>query len=147
MLKPIQTKRRKVDAQTIIILILTGLAAGMLGGLVGIGGGIVIVPALVYLLGMSQLAAQGTSLSLLMFPVGVLGVMQYYKAGHVDFRLVAFLAAGFLIGSYVGGRFTLSLPQAAVRKIFAIFMIIIAVKMLFFDKSSKDDKNVTAVSR
>ena len=135
-----------MDIQTIIILVLTGLAAGMLGGMVGIGGGIIIVPAMVYFLGMSQLAAQGTSLSLLMFPVGVLGVMQYYKAGHVDFRLVAFLALGFLLGSYFGSRFSLSLPQATVKKIFAIFMILIAVKMLFFDKTGTGNAKSPQVS-
>ncbi len=133
--------------QTILILILTGLAAGMLGGMVGIGGGIIIVPAMVYFLGMSQLAAQGTSLSLLMFPVGVLGVIQYYKAGHVDFRLVAFLAAGFLLGSYFGSKFTLSLPQATVKKIFAVFMILIALKMLFFDKPAEKKTPIAGSSK
>ena len=74
-----------MDTQTVIILLLVGLAAGILGGLVGIGGGIIIVPALIYFLGFSQFKAQGTSLALIMFPVGILGVLQYYKQGHVDF--------------------------------------------------------------
>ncbi|HNP53875.1 MAG TPA: sulfite exporter TauE/SafE family protein, partial [Ferruginibacter sp.] len=79
--------------------------------------------------------AQGTSLALIMFPVGILGVMHYYKQGHVDFRVVGVLALGFLIGSFFGSRFTLSLPQELVKKMFAVLLIIIAVKMLFFDKS------------
>lgn len=123
-----------MDAQMILILILVGLAAGMLSGMVGVGGGIVIVPALIYFLGFSQFKAQGTSLALLMFPVGILGVLHYYKQGHVDFSIVLIIAAGFVFGSLLGSRFTLSMPQETVKKIFAILMIVIACKMLFFDK-------------
>ncbi len=124
---------------TFIILIIVGIAAGMLGGMVGIGGGIVIVPALIYFLGFSQKSAQGTSLGLLLLPVGILGVMQYYKQGHVDFKIVAFVAIGFLAGSYFGSKIALSLPQETVKKIFAILLIIVAVKMLFIDKRLKED--------
>ena len=124
---------------TFIILIIVGIAAGMLGGMVGIGGGIVIVPALVYFLGFSQKSAQGTSLGLLLLPVGILGVMQYYKQGHVDFKIVAIVAIGFLAGSYFGSKIALSLPQETVKKIFAILLIIVAVKMLFIDKRLKED--------
>lgn len=123
-----------MDIQMIIILLLIGFGAGILGGMVGIGGGIVIVPALVYLLGFSQFKAQGTSLALLMFPVGILAVIQYYKQGHVDFRLVALLALGFLLGSLLGSRFALSLPQQSVKKFFAIVILAMSIKMLFFDK-------------
>ena len=123
-----------MDTQTILILLATGLAAGILGGMVGIGGGIIIVPALVYFLGFSQFKAQGTSLALLMFPVGILGVLQYYRQGHVDFRIVGLIAAGFVLGSLLGSKLSLSLPQDTVKKIFAGLMIVIAVKMLFFDK-------------
>lgn len=129
-------KAPHMDTQTILILLATGLAAGILGGMVGIGGGIIIVPALVYFLGFSQFKAQGTSLALLMFPVGILGVIQYYRQGHVDFRIVGLIAAGFVLGSLLGSRLTLSLPQETVKKIFAGLMIVIAVKMLFFDKKS-----------
>ncbi len=127
-----------MDMQTVIILILVGIAAGTLSGMVGVGGGIVIVPALVYFLGFTQMNAQGTSLALIMLPVGVLGVMQYYKQGHVDFNVVIVLAIGFVAGSFFGSKFSLSLPEEAVKKIFAILMIIIAVKMLFLDKKIKD---------
>lgn len=122
--------------QVIIILLFVGVCAGILGGLVGVGGGIIIVPALVYFLGFSQLNAQGTSLALIMFPVGILGVMQYYKQGYVDFHSVLYLAIGFVAGSLIGSKISLSLPQETVKKIFAILMIIIAIKMLFFDKGN-----------
>ena len=126
-----------MEIQTILIIIIVGLAAGMLSGLVGVGGGIIIVPSLVYFIGFSQKTAQGTSLAMIMLPVGIFGVMQYYKQGHVDFRIVGILAIGFLAGSFFGSKIALSLPQETVKKIFAVCMIIIAVKMLFFDKSKK----------
>jgi uncharacterized membrane protein YfcA len=116
----------------------------MLSGLVGVGGGIIIVPALVFFIGFSQKAAQGTSLALIMLPVGILGVLQYYKQGHVDFRVVGFLAIGFLAGSYFGSKIALSLPQDTVKKIFAVMMIIIAVKMLFIDKPKQEGTTATA---
>jgi uncharacterized membrane protein YfcA len=119
---------------TIIIIILTGLAAGILGGMVGIGGGIIIVPALVYFLAFSQHQAQGTSLALMLFPVGILGVINYYKKGYVDFRYAGLLAIGFVVGSYLGSKFSLSIPQLTVKKIFAVIMLLVALKMLFLDK-------------
>lgn len=132
-------KKKEMDIQTILIIILVGIAAGILGGLVGVGGGIIIVPALVYFIGFSQKTAQGTSLGLIMLPVGIFGVLQYYKQGHVDFKVVGMLAIGFLAGSYFGSKFALSLPQETVKKIFAGLMIIIAVKMIFFDKEKKEN--------
>lgn len=130
-------KKKCMDTQLILIVILVGIAAGMLGGLVGIGGGIIIVPALVYFLGFSQKTAQGTSLGLIMLPVGILGVLQYYKQGHVDFKVVGVLAIGFLIGSFFGSKISLGLSQETVKKTFAVLMILIAVKMLFFDRAPK----------
>ena len=126
-----------MDTQTILIIIMVGLAAGMLSGLVGVGGGIIIVPALVYFIGFSQKTAQGTSLALIMLPVGIFGVLQYYKQGHVDFRIVGLLAIGFLAGSFWGSKIALNLQQDTVKKIFAILMIIVAIKMLFIDKAKK----------
>jgi uncharacterized protein len=133
--------KKNMDIQTMLIIILVGIAAGMLGGLVGVGGGIIIVPALVYLLGVSQKTAQGTSLGLIMLPVGILGVLQYYKQGHVDFKVVGLLAIGFLLGSYFGSKVALKLPQETIKKIFAVLMILIAIKMLFLDKE-KEEKNL-----
>lgn len=120
--------------QTILILVIVGLAAGLLSGMVGVGGGIIIVPALVYFLAFSQKSAQGTSLGMLLFPVGILGVLQYYKQGHVDFKVISFVAAGFLLGSLAGSKIALSLPEEKVKKIFAILLMLVAIKMLFFDR-------------
>ena len=128
-------KKHIMDTQTILIIILVGVAAGMLSGLVGVGGGIIIVPSLVYFIGFSQKTAQGTSLGLILLPVGILGVLQYYKQGHLDVKVVGLLALGFLAGSYYGSKIALSLPQEMVKKIFAILMIAVAFKMLFLDKS------------
>lgn len=132
-------KKNSMDVQTILIIILIGIAAGTLSGLVGIGGGIIIVPALVYFIGFSQKTAQGTSLGLILLPVGILGVLQYYKQGHIDVKVVGILAVGFLIGGYLGSKIALSLSQETVKKIFAVLMILIAAKMLFLDKPKKEE--------
>jgi hypothetical protein len=128
---------------TIIILLLIGLAAGMLSGMVGIGGGVVIVPALVYFLAFSQKTAQGTSLAMLMFPVGILGVWQYYKQGHVDFKIVVFVALGFILGSLLGSKISLGMSDDKVKKFFGIVMLLVSLKMLFFDKKKPDIKAQT----
>ncbi|MFN6375014.1 MAG: sulfite exporter TauE/SafE family protein [Chitinophagia bacterium] len=120
--------------ETVIYLILIGLAAGVLGGMVGIGGGVLIVPALVLILGLSQHQSQGISLAMMIFPVGILGVINYYKKGYVDFRYTGLLAVGFFIGSFIGSKFSLSLPQDTVKKIFAVVMILLAIKLLFSGK-------------
>jgi uncharacterized protein len=136
--------KRNMDTQTILIIVLIGIAAGILGGMVGVGGGIIIVPALVYFIGFSQKEAQGTSLGLIMLPVGILGVLQYYKQGYVDFRVVGILALGFVIGSFFGSKFALSVSQETVKKIFAILMIVIAIKMLFLDKPKTVETKTTS---
>jgi uncharacterized membrane protein YfcA len=142
----IKQKKYKMDINTIIILIIIGFASGVLGGLVGVGGGIIIVPALVFILGFSQLDAQGTSLALIMFPVGLLAVIQYYKQGHVNFNIVFLLAIGFVIGSFLGSKISLSIPQQTVKRIFAILMLVIAIKILFFD-NKQEKKNIATDSK
>lgn len=125
-----------MSAVTIILLVIIGIAAGMLSGLVGIGGGIIIVPALVYLLTFSQKQAQGTSLAILLLPVGILAVINYYRDPQVnlDVKVVALITLGFLVGSYFGSKLALSLPDALLKKVFAVFLMLIALKMLFLDK-------------
>lgn len=131
-----------MDIQTVVIIITIGIAAGILSGLVGVGGGIIIVPALVYLIGFSQKTAQGTSLAMIMLPVGILGVLQYYKQGHVDVKVVGLLAVGFILGSLFGSKIALSISQESLKKAFAVLMILIAVKMLFLDKPKKNDTEI-----
>jgi uncharacterized protein len=133
-------KNKKMDSQTIIILLAVGLAAGLFGGMVGVGGGIIIVPALVYFLGFSQHTAQGTSLGLIMLPVGILGFLQYYASCQKDgtpinFYVIGILAVGFVVGSFFGSKVALSIPQDLLKKCFAILLVLVAVKMLFFDKT------------
>lgn len=125
---------KKITMETLIYLLLIGLAAGFMGGLVGIGGGVIIVPALVMLVGMTQHQAQGTSLTMILFPVGILGVLNYYKQGYVDFKYAGLLAVGFFVGSYLGSKYSLSLPQLTIKRVFAIIMIVLAIKILVFDK-------------
>jgi hypothetical protein len=120
---------------TILLLLLVGLAAGFLSGLIGIGGGIIIVPALVIFLGFSQKLAQGTSLGILLLPVGILAVLQYYKQGYLNVNYVAIIAIAFVLGSFLGSKLALSLSDEKMKKIFAVILLVIAVKMLFFDSS------------
>jgi uncharacterized protein len=116
-----------------IILLLIGLAAGVFSGVLGIGGGIIIIPLLVYFLGFSQQQAQGTSLGLLLPPVGALAVLNYYKAGFVDIRAALIMVVTFLIGSYLSSLFAVNLSESIVKKIFAVFLLAYSMK-LFFEK-------------
>jgi len=127
---------------TILLLIVIGLAAGILSGLVGVGGGLIIVPALVYFLSFSQKSAQGTSLGILLLPVGILAVMQYYQKGYIDIKVVLIVSLGFVFGGFLGSKFAVALPVATIKKAFAIMMLLTALKMLFLDKPSneKDEK-------
>jgi uncharacterized membrane protein YfcA len=125
---------KSLTMETIIYVALIGLAAGFLGGMVGIGGGVLIVPALVLIMGLSQHHAQGTSLAMMLFPVGLFAVINYYKKGYVDFKYAGLLAIGFVLGSYLGSKFSLGLNEVIVKRIFAVVMIILAVKLLVSDK-------------
>jgi uncharacterized protein len=131
---PNETKR-KMTAQLIIILVIIGLAAGMLSGLVGVGGGIIIVPALVFFLGFSQHEAQGTSLGLLLLPVGILAVMNYYNKGYIDVKVVLVMCLAFVVGGWLGSKLALSLSQEVIKKVFAIVLFYTAFKMLGWDKA------------
>lgn len=111
--------------------VLLGLAAGILSGLIGIGGGIVIVPALVFLFGMSQHQAQGTTLAMLIPPIGILAALTYYKAGFVDIKVAALIALGFFAGSYLGARFSVNLSDATLEKVFGVALVLVGLKMFF----------------
>ena len=107
-----------MTATTLVILILIGLLAGFTGGSLGLGGGIIIVPALIFLLGFSQHQAQGTSLAVLIFPVALLGAYNYYRAGYVNSKYVIILALAFFVGSYFGSLMAINLPAKMLKKIF-----------------------------
>ncbi len=114
-----------------IAYILLGIAAGIVSGLIGIGGGVLIVPALVFLFGLSQHQAQGTTLAMLVPPIGILAAWTYYNAGFVDIKIAAFIAAGFVAGSVLGAKFATSISSEALEKIFGVAMVLIGLKMIF----------------
>jgi len=129
----------------VIILLTTGIASGILSGLFGLGGGLIIVPALVYFLSFTQKQAQGTSLGVLLLPVGILAVMKYYQGGFIDVRVVLLLSAGFLIGGYFGSKWALSLTDSTLKKIFAVFLILIALKILLLEGGPKQNHHTDQV--
>lgn len=113
----------------ILIFIVIGLGAGVLSGLFGIGGGVVIVPALMLLVAMKPAMATGTSLGALLLPVGALGVYEYYRAGHFNMRASLLIAIGLFIGAWFGAKLALSLSPVALKRAFAIFLVIVAIRM------------------
>ena len=115
----------------LIIILVIGLMAGLVSGALGVGGGIIIVPALVLFLGFSQHLAQGTSIAILLLPTGILAVMQYYKNGYVDVKVALILMLLFVVGAYLGSLISLSLPDKVLKKVFGIFMLLVSLKMVF----------------
>jgi uncharacterized protein len=119
-----------MNVQEIVILALIGIAAGVFGGMVGLGGGVIMIPAMIYFLGMNQISAQGTSLAVMLPPVGILAVMNYYKSGQVNLKYALIIALAFTIGGYFGSKIALNIPVATVKKIFGLALIAIALKMI-----------------
>lgn len=114
----------------LILLIAIGFLAGIVGGSLGLGGGIIIVPALVFILGFTQHHAQGTSLAVLLFPIGILAVINYAKNGYVNYKYALVLIIAFILGSYLGSVISVHLPAKTLKKVFGIFMLIISIKMI-----------------
>ena len=119
-----------MEISTLVILVAIGLAAGALSGFVGIGGGIIIVPALVYVLGLTQFEAQGTSLLLMLPPIGILAAMNYYQAGSLNWRYALVIAIAFIAGGYFGSKLSLKLDVLLVKLIFGIIMLLVALRMI-----------------
>ncbi len=115
-------------------LLIIGLVAGVLAGMFGIGGGLVIVPALLLILKMKELEALGTSLAALIPPVGLLGAIEYYRNGHINVRYAAILACGLFVGAYFGAKLIMPLPPLVIRRLYAGFLLVIAVRMIIFGK-------------
>lgn len=114
----------------LVLSALIGLTAGVLSGVFGIGGGIIVVPALVLLVGLNQHTATGTSLAALLLPVGILGVLTYYRSNAVNLPVAGLLAAGIVVGTALGARLGLSLPEVLLRRLLAGLMIVVAVQLL-----------------
>ena len=129
-----------MDFQVILMIIIIGLAAGMLSGLVGIGGGVILVPAMIFFMGYDQFQAQGTSLGVLAFPVVALAFYKYYMDGKtngspISFTIIAILAAGFVLGGFLGSSLALRMDKITVKKIFAFVLFFTAFKMMGWDKT------------
>ena len=120
-----------MDITTCIILIVIGLLAGILSGLVGVGGGILMIPLLIMFLGLTQHQAQGTALFAMLPPIGILAAMNYYKEGLVKWEYAAVIALAFVVGGYFGSKLSISLPAQTVRKVFGVIMLIGAIKLIF----------------
>ncbi len=118
----------------IMILLGIGLIAGMLSGMVGIGGGIIIVPALVYFFGLGQHTAQGTTLIMFLLPIGFMGVYNYYQAGHIDAKTIKYaliIGSSFVIGSFAGSKWAVHIDQLTLKRVFGAIIFLISLKMIF----------------
>lgn len=119
---------------THLLLLAIGLSAGVLSGMFGIGGGLIIVPALIFLVGMKEYQALGTSLAALVPPVGILGAFEYWQKGYVNVHYAAFIAVGLLVGAYFGARITLGLHPALMHRLYGGLLLLVAGRMLLFGK-------------
>ena len=116
----------------IFLYILLGLITGIFSGLIGIGGAIIIIPSLVLLFGLSQHTAQGTTLALMVPPIGLLAAWTYYRAGFVDLKIAAFICVGFFIGGLIGARFATEISEQLLRKIFGLVLLFTSIRMILF---------------
>ncbi len=119
-----------ITVTTLVILVLIGLVAGVFSGLIGIGGAIIIIPALIFILNLDQHTAQGTSLAIMLPPIGLLAAFNYYKAGALNLNYAFIIAGAFFIGGYLGSKFAIIIPVDVLRKIFALVLIAIAIRLL-----------------
>ena len=120
----------KMATSMLLTLIVIGIITGVMAGMLGIGGAIIMIPALVFFMGFSQQMAQGTSLAVMLPPIGIIAAYNYYKAGQVNIKIAIILAVCFLAGSYFGSKLALNLPQTVLKKIFGILLLLVAAKML-----------------
>jgi len=115
----------------LFILIVIGIISGLLSGIFGIGGAIIVIPALVFIIGLSQHEAQGTSLAFMLPPVGVLAAWNYYKEGYINWKIALVLSLTFFVGAYLGSRFSLNVSDRTLRRMFGILLMVMAIKMFF----------------
>lgn len=121
----------KMDLYQFVVLLIIGLLAGLLSGALGVGGAVVVIPALVFFLGLSTHEAQGTSLAFMIPPIGILAAANYWKAGYVNWRFAIVLALAFIVGAYLSSRYAVNLPAKPMKKGFGIFLLLVALKMIF----------------
>ena len=119
-----------MSTSMLLILIVIGIITWVMAGMLGIGGAIIMIPALVFFMGISQQTAQGTSLAVMLPPIGIIAAYNYYKEGQVNIKFAIILALFFLIGSYFGSKLALNLSQPVLKKIFGILLLLVAAKML-----------------
>ena len=112
-----------------ISYIILGIIAGWLSGMLGIGGGLVLIPALVFIFGLTQLQAQGTTLALMVPPIGLLAAIRYYQSGNVKLGMAGFICLGFFVGGLLGANLVQSLPEPIIRKAFALFLLLVSLRM------------------
>jgi hypothetical protein len=115
----------------ILILLALGLVAGVLSGMVGIGGGIILVPALIYFFGFSQHCAQGTVLFMFLMPIGILGAFNYWQAGHIDWKVACIMASTFVLGSFAGSKLAISIDAQTLKRVFGAVIFLLSLKMMF----------------
>ncbi len=121
---------------SLLLYILLGAFAGALSGLIGIGGGVIIVPSLIFLFGFSQQDAQGTTLGLLVPPIGILAAWTYYQQGYVNLKVAALICLGFVLGGLLGAKLAINLPSNILEKVFGIALLLVALKMIFSNPTS-----------
>lgn len=122
----------KMATSMLLTLLVIGIITGVMAGMLGIGGAIIMIPALVFFMGFSQQMAQGTSLAVMLPPVGIIAAYNYYKAGQVNIKFAIILAVCFLVGSYFGSKLALNLPEPVLKKIFGVLLLLVAAKMLLW---------------
>lgn len=120
-----------MSTSVLLLLIVIGIITGFMAGMLGIGGAIIMIPALVLFFGLTQQTAQGTSLAVMLPPIGIIAAYNYYKAGEVNIKFALILAVTFIIGSYFGSKLALTIPQPVLKKIFGVLLLLVAVKMFF----------------
>lgn len=123
-----------MSISSVVILSIIGVLAGVLSGMFGVGGGMIIVPALMYFMHMNQHEAQGTSVGLMLLPIGILAASEYHKTGNLNVNYGLLIAAGFVLGGYIGSKISLSISGPMLKKVFGILMLFVSVKMIFFSK-------------
>jgi len=124
-------KKPPMSTSMLVILLLIGLVAGFASGMVGIGGGIIIVPALVYFLALSQHQAQGISIGMLLMPVGFMAAFNYYKSGNLNFQYSIIIGLTFIVGAYLGSKVSLQVDEVLMKRIFGVFILLMAIKLIF----------------